>query len=303
METTITVLLNQIIIFFVLICIGFILFKIKAIDSDRINFLSTLIIYLTNPASMFISFVFNKNCYNIKTLLIVSMFSFLYFVVLSIICKMLFNKNQGVLKSSIIFANSGFIGIPLVKSILSDKSVVFITIYCAIQIIFLWTVSIYQISQDKSTISLNKILFNPCIIIVFFGFISFLLNVDFPDVILNSVKIISDMNTGLIMILLGAFIANCNFSKVFRNKHTYIACSGRLIIIPFLSLFILKPISLPLDAKIALMIGCASPCITMTAIFSQLFNKDTELASGIIGISTLLSLVTMPIFIYFLTYQ
>ncbi len=110
------------------------------------------------------------------------------------------------------------------------------------------------------------------------------------------------MNTGLIMLLLGAYIAQCDILKVIKNKDCYFATILRNLVIPLLSLLLLILFKdLNLNIKLTLLIACSCPCITMTAIFSSIFKKNTELASGIIAVSTIFSLISLPLILMLAT--
>ena len=302
MSNLFSIIIQQIMIMFILIIVGYILYKVKFINLEGITLLSNLVIYITNPANMFVAFASVSISENINIYLAVLIFSLLYFVLCSILIPILFKNKDGIIQSSMIFANSGFVGIPLVSGILGSEYIPYLTIYCAIQTIFIWTVQIYLVSKDRSTISFKKILTNPCIIIVAISFISSLLNIKYPTVIIDSFSVLKNMNTGLIMLLLGAYIAQCDILKVIKNKDCYFATILRNLVIPLSSLLLLILFKdLNLNIKLTLLIACSCPCITMTAIFSSIFKKNTELASGIIAVSTIFSLISLPLILMLAT--
>ena len=303
MNDLFSIIIQQITIMFILIIVGYILYKIKFINSEGVNLLSNLVIYITNPANMFVAFTSININKNMPIFSAVFIFSLLYYILCSLFIPILFKRKDGIIQSSMIFGNSGFVGIPLVSGILGSEYIPYLTIYCAIQIIFIWTIQIYLISKDKSTISLRKIITNPCIIILTLSFTSSLLNIKYPTVIIDSFSTLKNMNTGLIMLLLGAYIAQCDILKVLRNKDCYLVTIFRNLIIPLFSLLLLLAFfkNLNLNIKLTLLIACSCPCITMVAIFSSIFKKNTELASGIIAVSTIFSLVSLPIIILLAT--
>ena len=80
-------------------------------------------------------------------------------------------KTRGIMRFCMIFANNGFIGIPLAKAVFGDGSAVmaYLIILNVINNVMLFTLGIFLVSGDKKTISVKKGLMNPVLISFLIG--------------------------------------------------------------------------------------------------------------------------------------
>ena len=101
------------------------------------------------------------------------------------------------------------------------------------------------------------------------------------------------------MIVLGTYIAESGLTTLFTNKRTYFICFIKLIVIPLIMVGIYKllPSSLN-DIKKVLLIAMSAPVAVTVSMFSQIYGKDYKYAAQLVGLSTLLSLITIPLIMH-----
>ena len=210
----------------------------------------------------------------------------------------LFFKDNGVKNFGAAFSNAGFIGIPLVTAVLGGDSVFFIACIIAELNIFQFTYGVFIMTKKKDVISYKKILTNPILISFVIGIFIFLLRIPEIDIATQTMSLISGINTPLAMIISGVYLAQADFKLMFSSKDLYLISLVRLVIIPIVTLLFLM--ILPKDlytAKLAILIAASAPTGSNVAIYAQQYEKDYSSAVLIVCITTILSIITLPLII------
>ena len=178
MDALITMFRN-VIVFVLLAVPGAVLVKTKMLKTEQTHTLSKLLLYVGMP------FLILKSTLNVsfngELLKIVLLsagigvaYTFLWIFLSKPFTKMEKNEStRGVMRFCAVFTNNGFLGIPLAQAVFPDKPLV-MTCLIIINIItnaVMYTVGVFMISRDKSTISAKKAVFNPVLIAFVIGLI------------------------------------------------------------------------------------------------------------------------------------
>lgn len=298
MKAVVTII-RQMGIMYILMFIGFIVYRKKIIDEKGSRQMANLLVWVINPLVMLISYQMEFSMEKLKQLGISFALSLVSMIIGIIIAEIIFKDNGNIDKLAVSFANGGFIGIPLVTNILGAENVFFLSAYFVCFWVLNYTYGIYRISEDKSLVSLKKILGNPGIIAIIVGFLIFISPVKLPKIVYDAFNFIGNTNTPIAMIVLGTYIAESGLTTLFTNKRTYFICFIKLIVIPLIMIGIYKllPSSLN-DIKKVLLIAMSAPVAVTVSMFSQIYGKDYKYAAQLVGLSTLLSLVTIPLIMH-----
>lgn len=141
-------------------------------------------------------------------------------------------------------------------------------------------------------------LLNPASLGALIGLIFYLLRIQLPTLFSDSLYTIADLNTPLAMILLGSYVAESKLIDLFNHPRAYWTIFISLILSPLVSIALLW--LLPLDNYLVffvLIITTAAPIAVNTALFSQLYGGDYEYGARLVVLSTLLSIISMPLMI------
>lgn len=106
----------------------------------------------------------------------------------------------------------------------------------------------------------------------------------------------ADLNSPLAMIVIGGQIAGADLAATFTQRRLYAASAIKLVAIPAALMLVLLPLRLDPMLYCATVILTATPAAGATGIFAQRFGQDTTTAAQYITLSTLLSIITLPIF-------
>lgn len=208
-------------------------------------------------------------------------------------------KNAGKIdRYATVFSNSVFVGIPIIFPILGYEGIIYLSMYLIVSGTLQYTYGIWSLSDGKEKITFKSALTNPGILGTVTGLILYLLQIQLPQVIFNSLDTIAGLSSPLGMILLGGYLARSRFNEVFFNWRNYWVISNRLIITPIIGFIVLW--LLPIDNQAILLtlaiVNC-TPSAVNTAVFSQIYGGDYEYGARLVILSSIFSMVTLPLLI------
>jgi malate permease and related proteins len=288
----------------ILAAAGFVLYKTRLIDPAVLKGISGIVIYFAMPSSILLSFIddINKNIFrNFAETFLISGLIYLFFIGVSAAIFRKKNDESIISKLSLVFSNCAFIGIPIISSLFGQEGIIYTSIFILYYNIFIWTYGVKLLhSGEKTKKSFLKVLLNPGIIAMCLGFIFAFLELELPYFIERSVRLASSLTTPMAMILVGAMFAGKSLKDIFLNRKINLISFVRLLLIPVFLIFVFKLLGLSGTHIKVIVILAAMPVATTVAILAEQYNKAPSFASGIIGYSTLLSVLTVPIVFYLL---
>lgn len=196
------------------------------------------------------------------------------------------------------FSNAGFMGIPLVSSVIGAEAVYYAAAFVAVLNILQWTYGVFLITGDKSDVSARKVLLNPVLLSFAIGVALFFLPVRLPAFFSDILGTISQMNAPIAMLTVGFYLAQVSLKELFSDKYGYAVCGVRLLVIPLLTALLLA--FLPVgDAtlKLTVLILAAAPVGSNVAVYAQIYGGDYKRGVRGVVLSTLLCVATMPVVI------
>lgn len=312
------ILTQQILIIFIIIIIGVICYKIKLIDDATNSKLSDLLLLIVNPMLIFVSYQRDFTVDLLEGLLISLLLAVVTHIVAIIISYILIrpkkrkvikvdgvntsnridNDDVEVERFSGIYANVGFMGIPLVNGIFGSEGVFYVTASLTIFNILVWTHGVIMMSGSKnlSFKDFLKKLMTPTIFAIITGLLFFVLQIRVPKVMYEALSHVANMNTPLAMLIAGVTIAKTNIIKLFtKNLRIYYIAFLRLLLIPLILLLMYVWLPINETVKITAILMAASPTATLSVIFAIRYNKNAILGAEIFAVTTLLSVFTIPL--------
>lgn len=167
-----------------------------------------------------------------------------------------------------------------------------------------WTLGVYTITGDKKHISLRKALLNPptaalVVALPLFFFKSYIPS-DVLTPLSSGIGYLSDMTLPLSMIILGIRLADIKFKVLLTDVKVYIVCLIKLVAAPLICfgiMYLLKLVFPALDKSIIVTayIVIAMPSASLTLTFAEMFDGDRATAVKTTILTTLLSVITIPL--------
>lgn len=297
-------LMQQIVQLFLMIFMGYLIVKTGLVRDDDSKVLSKIILYLIVPCVIINAFQVDYTTDTVKGLLIAFAASVLTQVVLLVVISAagkLLHLNE-VEVASVYYSNSGNLIVPIVTFILGQEWVLYGCVFMSVQLVFLWTHCKKIISREASY-DWKKIILNINMISIFIGVILFFTGIRLPEIIGNTLASVGTMIGPASMIVTGMLFAGMNLKQIFANKRVYFITFLRLIAVPLIALVLIKLSNLAFFSadgnKIMLIVFLAiiTPSASTVTQMCQVYGNDSRYASAINVMTTLLSIITMPVMV------
>lgn len=317
MEITFLQVLVAVFSFVILAVPAFIMTKTKLIGVAAGEVVSMFVLYCCSPAQILMSF--QNISYNeqigINILIVAGLALIMYvistFVMLAIVRGKRDIEKKKVMRLNGIISNCGYMGIPFLQLLFPTlpEVVVYAAVIISVQNIYMWTVGVYVLTGSKKEVSIKKVFLNPCIITLAIGALSFfLIKKPFVDLvtagtlgsdvvvaIMKGVEFFGNMVTPLAMSVIGIKIANVNIKKILFNKLAYVTSAHRLVLASIISILLVAFLPLPLTIKYSIFFAFSMPSATAVTMLSIRFKGDGDFASVAVLLSTMLSVITLPL--------
>ena len=283
---------------FLLVAIGFFIRKKGIVNTEgRMNMID-LCLYITLPFNVLHSFL-RKWDWNLFIACGVILLLSIGFNAISVFFSTILYKKQEInrqksLKYGTIISNSGFLGNPMVEGIYGSEGLLYAALFMLPVRIVMWTIGIAVFLKGRKEKLWKIVLTHPCIVAIHVGVIVMVCGIQFPTFVEKTIVGISGCNTPLSMMLIGMMLAEVK-PKGLIDKTMVFYAAIRLLVIPAVVFAITA--FLPLDGMLrgitVIMAGMPAPITT--ALLSAKYGGDEKYATGMVFLSTILSLITLPL--------
>lgn len=297
-EMVLTNMINMQIMMFLLVITGFLVRKKEIIRETARREMVNFCLYVTLPFNIFHSFLMEWDWGMLRTFGEVLLLSAVYCCISIIASQMFFRKvcpqKKKPLRYGTIVSNGGFLGNPVIEGIYGANGLFYASVFMIPVRIVMWSVGTSCFMREKEQKLLRKVLTHPCIVAVYLGLAVMLSGIELPVSVGNMAAAISSCNTPMSMMLVGMMLAEMKPKGVIDR--TMVLYTGvRLLLIPA-AVFILTaflPISGLIRGITVIIAGMPAP--VTTALLSSKYRADEAYATGMIFITTILSLLTLPV--------
>ncbi|MDU4860773.1 MAG: AEC family transporter [Terrisporobacter othiniensis] len=300
------VIVNQMLVLFIVMIIGYITNKKNILDVNVNKKISSLLLNITAPALILSSVVNRDKAGDPKLVVDIAVLAIILYAILPflgiVLAKILKvpKEDENLYQFMTIFSNVGFVGFPVIESIFGSEAVFFAAIINLVFNVFCYSYGIYLISESNKLSFDIKTLINPGIIVSIIAIIIYVTNIEVPLVIKETTSMIGGITTPLAMMLIGSSLGEIPIKEVFLEKRLYPYTFIKQIIMPIIFFLILKPfVTNELILGIIIIVS-AMPVATITIMFCNEYEGNISLASKTIFITTLCSIVTIPALVYIL---
>ena len=292
---------QQVLTLFILLGLGFLLGKLGVITHEGSHTLVNIIMYIVTPAMNIYAFQQPYVAEDMRNFGIVALGAVVSIVVLNVLSRLFIHDKdpdrRRALRFALQYTNCGYMGYPLLNAIIGPRAVFFGSAYVAVSNVLSWSWGVYDITGDRKKLNWRPMLLNPGVIGVVIALVLYLLQITLPDIIATPLKYMAEMNTPLPMVVVGYQLSRANFRRALSGKWAWVTLVLSLIVSPLITLGAVLVLGLEPMIALILVVIMATPPAAVLSLFSQRFGKDTELASSVVSVFTLASVVTMPLVI------
>lgn len=276
--------------------VGFGLFRAKKISLTGSKDIASMLLWIVIPAVIIDSFCTPYSAERLRELAVSSLLGCAALIIAIVAARFVFPKAP-IDHFAAAFSNAGFIGIPLVRQSLGNEAVFYLVGMITLLNILQWTYGSNVLKGGRVRITAKSILFNP----IFFGAAVGLLmyftgwGVSMPTVISGAIQGIAALNAPLAMIVMGIYLARSDIKSLVATPRLYWVAAMRLILIPLLTLLVFSFLPLKTEIRLAVLLAAAAPVGANAAVYSQLYELDYAYACQTVTLSTILSIITLPL--------
>lgn len=293
---------RQVLILYLIVAVGFAADRLHIFGQSTAKRSNDLLFYIITPAVIiqsFMSMEFDVQMASSfgKAFLCMA----LTLVVANLIAVPFFRKSEhkAVFKYATGYGNMGYMALPLCQAMLGNEGV----FYCSAGVvafnILAFTHGIWVMTKDKGKTEFNykKLFFNPGVISVIIGLPLFIFGVKVPGPVESAIDYVASLNTPLAMIFFGTYIANTDLKSMFKVKENYLVALLKLVALPCIMLCLFRLFGLTGTLITACVISASVPSANNTVMFSAKYGNDTGVASKVVTLSSLISVLTIPVMV------
>ena len=287
---------------FLLLILGFVLFKCHIFDEYTNKKISALIVNVASPMLIISSIagVEGSNKSIVFLMIGAGILMYIGFIILGKIINRIFpfpKKDWPVYECMVVFANTGFMGYPVLLDVFGQEAVFYASLIHMAFNFFVYTYAIMCLTKgDDSEFKLNfKQLLTPGIILIFVGIFIYLFDIQLPSVLMDTINSVGSLTAPLSMMMIGSSLAVYPIKDSFTDWRSYVFAFVRLMIVPFVTMIMCR--LLHIDAYYAniTIITNAMPVGSMVLMLATQYNANVKIVTKNIVVSTLLSVITIPI--------
>lgn len=303
------ILLQQMIVLFLIMIVGFVCRRIGIINDEASKCLSGIVVNVANPALILSSTINKESTIAGKELLLTVVLAIVIYAILLLLAEFLprllrvSKADFGVYKAMTVFSNIGFMGFPLLVAMYGSESLLYASIFLIPYNVLIYTYGIHamqlptqqQTSNEKNHGIAWKKIFNIGVIACIVTILLYITKPTVPVFIEDTVTNLSNLTAPLSMLVIGDAMAKMKLKELITDKKLLVFSAVKLLVIPVIGLFVLKMLGLPELLLGVCLVMVATPVGSMTAMLAQQQGGNYELASKGVALTTLLSVLTMPI--------
>lgn len=270
---------QQVIVLFLLIGAGAAAIKTGVLKAEGRQTLSNLLVYLVVPAMIIHSYMMEFSEEILHNLLAAFGLSVLAILIGTVLTLALTakqkNRRAPIFRFACVFSNAAYMGFPLISALFGSEGLLYASAYVTVFNILLWTMGYGMVA----------------------GLAIYLLQIPVPALIAQPLELLSNMNTPLSMLITGILIATGDLKQIVCDRHIWKLAAVRMLLIPAVCLAafaVLGLLRFGMSAQVVLLLECC-PAAAITSVFAVQFGHDEQFSAGCVVLTTLLSIVTLPL--------
>ena len=292
--------IKQMITLSLLMLTGFFANRFGILGRDAQKWMSKLIINITCPALILSSVTTSQRLENNRMVLIIFGAAIAYYLILPFLakgCALAGPRNRrSEYTCMLIYSNLGFMGIPVANAVLGKEAILYISIFMAIFNISIFSYGIILLGGTGGGKLQFKKMINPGTVSAVAAVLLYLGSISIPTLLLEPITAMGNTTTPLAMMVIGASLANGKVRDLFTEKSMILFTVLRLLGLPLLAWVVCQILGVQ-DRLLAgaLILISGMPVASNTVMLCTELNRDGDyIAKGLL-ISTLASVVTIPL--------
>ena len=303
----INIIITQMTILFIIMALGYLVFKLKIVDEDFTKKFSSLVINLTMPAMLLSSVLEITERQSTFDVLLALCIAFVMFFIILPLAGLVLVKifrikraSSGLYIFMTAYSNVGFMGFPVIEALSGPVGLFYAAIYNLMFNLAIFTLGVWLMNKDKPQKAGFdfKLLLTPGVIASLLAIVLYFINIKPPVLICATIKSVGSVTSPSAMLIIGCTLAKMDIKSVFSDWKIYPWTIVKQLVIPIL-LWIPSSMIITNETLLTVtFILFAMPVANNAVLFANMYDGDSSLAARSVFITTLFSLVTVPLCVW-----
>ena len=292
----------QIISLFLIMVVGYIMYKRNVIDDAATVRYTKLIMNISLPSQIITAFISNQGIVSNREVITVFGITFVAYAVYAVIGMAFLaitrvpKKQRGTYMFMTMFGNVGFMGFPVISAIFGDEALIYAVIFMVVFNVLVYSIGILLINTNEENKGFNlKKLVNMPFIAAVLSIILYFANIKLPDMVMTSFNFMGNITTPVAMLILGATVATMPIKELFDEWRIYLFIIVKLAIMPLIAIALIQFVNVSELIRGTVIVLSATPVATNATMLAIEYGGDTKLTSKGIFFTTILCMITIPL--------
>lgn len=308
MDLSLSVLFSNLVGLFLLIGAGYAAVRAGLMPSGASAYLTTLVMKVTMPATIFSSMIRPFDPAFVRDALIIACLGFVLHLSYGLISRLLVGPlrvpkgRQGMWMMCATFCNNGFMGFPVAYALFGEDGLALAVMLAIPFNLLVYSLGGKMVTMDQPegsqapALSLKKAVFSVLNLTVLVGLVFYVFQLPVPTAIMTPIQQLANVTTPVSMFVTGMNLAKDRLTDVVRDRDAVSVSLVRLLLMPVLTWAVLLPLPIanPLVVGVTLII-MAMPAPAVSVVLGEQYGGCTELAARTVFLSSLLCIGTIPL--------
>lgn len=289
--------ISQVIVLFLVMFCGFASSRFHLISDEGVSGLNKMVVYFSLPCLTIAKLQTDVEPELVRDLAAIFFLAGAAIMICGLLGRFVFFRGEeparrAVLSSMCFFSNAGYMGYPVLTAAFGPEKLIYGVLYVAMFNILNWSVGV--VLYDPSKLSLKKLIRVPSLVASLVGILLFAFRIRLPGVVVSAMDMMGNMTTPLALFVVGVRLTQVRLGDL-RDAKLLFACALRLLAFPVATWAVLRLLGFSGMVLAVMTLYTAMPTATAVAIQAETYGGDRALASRCVAVSTLLSILTIPL--------
>lgn len=299
------IMFQQMAVLFLMMAVGYLCYKKDMLNAEVSKRISSIVINVANPCMILeSSFTEHQMKWNeLLTTVIIVFAMYVFLLVCASLIPMLLRvekKSRGTYAAMLVFGNIGFMGFPVLNAMYGKEGLLYGAIFQLPYDALIYTYGVMVLTSTSYICSRNnheiiKKILNIGVIACVVAMLVYFLQIPIPNFLQDTITNLGNLTAPLSMLIIGSSLAQMRIKDLLEDKTLLIFTAVKLLILPTVWMLIVNRMIHQEILRGVCLVMMATPVGSMTAMLAQQYDGDYETASRGVALSTVLSVITMPI--------
>lgn len=316
------VMLQQMIVMFLMMAVGYLCYKKQILTEEVSRKVSAIVVNVANPCMILSSALTDQQMQGkelVQTLAIVAMMYAFLLLVAQLLPGILHiqKESRGAYAAMTVFANIGFMGFPVLAAMYGNGALLYGAVFQIPFNILIYTYGVAVLTRKpgacaktevdvkesnneqqgklQGTLEIVKKIFNIGVIASIAAMLLYFLQAPVPSFLQAFITNLGNLTAPLSMMIIGASLAQMPLKELFLDKKLLLFSLVKLLLLPAAWMIMVNRVAEQEILRGVCLVMMATPAGSMTAMLAQQYGGDYETASRGVALTTVLSVITMPL--------